>query len=98
MKSVIAHRCSTVNASANDGIGVPLNPVLIVLKISSRVGPPRKVQGCDRSAGRIGRFSSSVSVGDEGPSALPSVPWHLTQPLSTYSFFPSSIDAFDVLG
>ena len=54
MKSVIAHRCSTESESANDGIGVPLNPVLIVRKMSSRDAPPRKVQGCERSAARIG--------------------------------------------
>ena len=51
MKSVIAHRCSGVSESANDGIGVPLSPVLIVRKISSRDEPPRKVQLCARSAG-----------------------------------------------
>src|SRR6185436_9471459 len=83
MKSVIAHRCSGVSASANDGIGVPLNPVLIVLKMSSRDDPPRKVQLCERSAGWIGRLRSSVRVGAEGPSARPSGPWHFTQPLST---------------
>ena len=44
MKSVIAHRCSVERLSENDGIGVPLNPVLIVRKISSRDDPPRKVQ------------------------------------------------------
>src|ERR1044071_4855430 len=83
MKSVIAHRWSGVKASANEGMGVPFNPVLIVRKISSRVDPPLKVHGCERSAGRIGRPSSSVSVADEGPSARPRLPWHLTQPLST---------------
>src|SRR5436190_16911457 len=98
MKSVIAHRCSGVSASANDGIGVPLSPVLIVLKISSRDGPPRKVQLCERSAARIGRFSSSVRVGADGPSPRPSAPWHLTQPLSTKSFFPASIDWLVELG
>ena len=35
-------------------MGVPFNPVLIVLKMSSRDEPPRKVQRCDRSAARIG--------------------------------------------
>ena len=39
MKSVIAHRCSGVRASANEGIGVPLRPVVIVLKMSSRDRP-----------------------------------------------------------
>ena len=83
MKSVIAHRCSGVSASANDGIGVPLNPVLIVLKISSRADPPRNVQLCERSAGRIERPNSSVRVGADGPSPRPAGPWHLMQPLST---------------
>ena len=54
MKSVIAHRCSGGRASANEGIGVPLSPVVIVLKMSSRDGPPRKVQRCVRFAARIG--------------------------------------------
>ena len=54
MKSVIAQRSSGLRASANDGIGVPFNPVLIVLKMSSRDDPPRKVQRCARSAARIG--------------------------------------------
>src|SRR5215216_5977661 len=98
MKSVIAHRCSGVRASANDGMGVPLNPVLMVLKISSRDDPARKVQLCERSAARIGWFSSSTRVGAEGPSPRPSGPWHFTQPLSTYSFFPSSIDWLVVAG
>ena len=83
MKSVIAHRCSGLRASRNDGMGVPLSPVLIVLKISSRDEPPRKVQLCARSAGRIGCPQSSIRVGAEGPSPRPSVPWHLTQPFSS---------------
>ena len=83
MKSVIAHRCSGVKASANDGIGVPLSPVVIVLKISSRDDPPRKVQLCARFAARIGWPKSSISVGAEGPSPRPSVPWHFTQPVSS---------------
>ena len=83
MKSVIAHRCSGVSASENAGIGVPLNPVLIVRKMSSRDEPPRKVQLCARSAARIGWPQSSFSVGADGPSPRPSVPWHLTQPVST---------------
>ena len=73
MKSVIAHRCSGGRASANDGMGVPLSPVLIVLKISSRDDPPRKVQLCARFAARIGWPKSSTSVGAEGPSPRPSV-------------------------
>ena len=83
MKSVIAHRCSGVRASANDGIGVPLSPVLIVLKMSSRDDPPRKVQLCARSAARIGWPKSSTSVGAEGPSPRPTVPWHFRQPFSS---------------
>jgi hypothetical protein len=74
MKSVIAHRCSVERLSTNDGIGVPLNPVLIVRKISSRDDPARKVQGCVRSAARIGCPRSSVRVGAEGPSARPRFP------------------------
>jgi hypothetical protein len=54
MKSVIAQRCSGVRLSAKAGIGVPLNPVLIVRKMSSRDDPPRKVQLWARSAARIG--------------------------------------------
>ena len=83
MKSVIAHRCSGVRASANDGIGVPLNPVVIVLKISSRDDPPRNVQLCARFAARIGWPKSSTRVGADGPSPRPSVPWHFTQPFSS---------------
>ena len=93
MKSVIAHRCSVERLSVNDGIGVPLNPVLIVRKMSSRVGPPRKVQGCERSAARIGRPKSSCSVGADGPSPRPRLPWHFRQPVSSYSFLPSSMDS-----
>ena len=58
-------------------MGVPLNPVLIVLKMSSRDDPPRKVQLCARSAARIAWPQSSFRVGAEGPSPRPSVPWHL---------------------
>ena len=56
MKSVSAQRSSGFSESTNDGIGVPLRPVLKVRKMSSRVGPPRKVQrsrevgGADRVA------------------------------------------------
>ena len=69
--------------SANDGIGVPLSPVVIVRNISSRDDPARKVQLCVRSAARIGCIRSSVNVGAEGPSARPRLPWHFTQPIST---------------
>src|SRR3954470_14353832 len=94
MKSVIAQRCSTVSASRKPGIGEPLSPVLIDLKMSSRDDPPRKVQLCARSAGRIGPPHSSIKVGADGPSPRPSVPWHFTQPLSSYSFFPCSMVSF----
>ena len=82
MKSVIAHRCSGWRPSRNDGIGVPLNPVLIVLKMSSRDEPPRKVQLCARFAARIGWPQSSFRVGAEIRRPRPSGPWHLTQPVS----------------
>src|SRR5262249_34329911 len=65
-----------------------------VLKMSSRDDPARKVQLCERSAGRIGRPQSSINVGAEGPSPRPSVPWHFEQPVSSKSFFPCSIDSF----
>ena len=70
-------------SSRNPGMGVPLSPVLIDRKISSRDEPPRKVQLCVRSAGRIGCPQSSFRVGAEGPSPRPSVPWHLMQPVSS---------------
>ena len=98
MKSVIAHRCSGWRLSANDGIGVPLSPVLIVLKMSSRVAPPRKVQLWARSAARIAWPASSFSVGADDPSPRPSVPWHLTQPVSSKSFFPSAMVSLLELG
>src|SRR6188508_2321396 len=94
----MAHRCSGCSASRKDGIGVPFNPVLIVLKMSSRVDPPRNVQLCARSAGGIECPQSSLRVGADGPSPRPTVPWHFTQPFSTYSFFPSSTDSFEELG
>jgi hypothetical protein len=52
---VVADRPSLlgVRASTNDGMGVPFNPVLIVLKMSSRDGPPRKVQFWARFAACI---------------------------------------------
>src|SRR3954463_8650377 len=93
MKSVIAQRSSGLRASRNDGIGVPFSPMLIVLKMSSRDEPPRNVQLWARSAGRIGWPQSSFNVGADGPSPRPSVPWHFTQPVSTYSFFPCSMDS-----
>ncbi len=62
MKSVIAQRCSGVRASSYDGMGVPLNPVVIVRKMSSRDDPPRKVQLFERSAASIGYSNSSTSV------------------------------------
>src|SRR5687767_9377014 len=98
MKSVIAHRCSADRESENDGMGVPLNPVLIVRKMSSRDDPPRKVQRCARSAARIGMPQSSFRVGADCPSPLPSEPWHRTQPVSSYSFFPASTEALLAFG
>src|SRR5829696_7667285 len=98
MKSVIAHRCSGFSASANDGIGVPFNPVLIARKISSRDDPPRNVQLWVRSAARIEWPQSSVRVGADGPSPRPSVPWHFAQPFSSNSFFPSATVSFVVFG
>ena len=70
MKSVIAHRCSGVSASTNDGIGVPLSPVLIVRKMSSRDEPPRKVQLCARSAGAY-RMAPVVHQGWRRRSVAP---------------------------
>ena len=52
---------------------MPLRPVLKVRKMSSRRGPPRKVQRWVRSAARIGSPWSSRSVGAEGPSPRPTV-------------------------
>jgi hypothetical protein len=43
--------------------------VLIVRKMSSRDEPPRNVQLCARSAGRIGWPQSSFSVGADEPVA-----------------------------
>ena len=52
-RRIVAHAGKAWDTT-NDGIGVPLNPVVIVLKISWRDEPPRNVQGCARFAARIG--------------------------------------------
>src|SRR5262249_37002809 len=85
-------------SSLNDGIGVPLKPVLIVLKMSSRDDPPRNVQLCVRSAARIGYPKSSVSVGADRPSPRPSGPWHRMQPVSSKSFLPAAMVSVVDLG
>src|SRR4026207_1687788 len=98
MKSVIAQRCSGCSAARNPGIGGPLNPGLLVPEVVPRDAPPRNVQLCVRFAARIEWLQSSFRVGAEGPSPRPSVPWHFTHPLSSYSFFPSVPDSFVTLG
>src|SRR4029453_15284915 len=79
-------------------MGEPLRPVVIDLKMSSRDDPPRNVQLCVRSAGRIAWPQSSTSVGADGPSPRPSAPWHFTQPLSSKSFLPAAIDSLLAFG
>ena len=63
--------------SMKDGMGVPLTPVARRMAMSSGAGPPRKVHRLVRFAGLIGRPQSSFSSDRDGPSARPSVPWHL---------------------
>ena len=63
--------------SRNAGIGVPSTPVARRVAMSVRVLPPRNVQRLVRLAGAIGLPHSSFSSDRDGPSARPSVPWHL---------------------
>jgi hypothetical protein len=63
--------------SRNAGIGVPSTPLAIRVAISVRERPPRKFQRLVRFAGATGLPHSSFSSGRDGPSARPSVPWHL---------------------
>ena len=62
----------------------------------SRCGtPPRNVQRLVRFAGAIGCPHSSFSSAREGPSAAPSVPWHLWHSMASNISLPRLIDAAD---
>src|SRR2546429_3992517 len=81
--------------SMKDGMGVPLTPVARRMAMSSGAGPPRKVHRLVRFAGLIGRPQSSFSSGREGPSARPSVPWHLLHSIASNISLPRLIDSVD---
>src|SRR6185436_13290603 len=63
--------------------------------ISVRLCPPRKFQRLVRLAGATGKPHSSFSSGRDGPSARPSVPWHLWHSIASYISLPRLIEASD---
>src|SRR5262249_30499599 len=63
--------------------------------ISVGVGPPRKVHRLVRLAGGIGWPHSSFSSARDGPSARPSVPWHLLHSIASNISLPRLIDSAD---
>src|SRR3972149_6351077 len=61
------------------GIGVPVSPVANLVYMSSGLLPPLKTPFV-KSLTFIGRPQSSTCSWAEGPSPVPSLPWHFTQP------------------
>src|SRR5206468_12012303 len=80
-------------ASRKAGIGVPRTPLARRVAISVRLAPPRKVHRFVRFAGAIGFPHSSLSSARDGPSARPSVPWHLWHSIASNISLPRLIDA-----
>ena len=72
---------------------MPFIPVLIVRKISSGVLPPE-----GPTLRKVSRAKGIAPVVFQGrrrrPVAPTEVPWHLTQPFSSKSFFPRSTVSF----
>jgi hypothetical protein len=77
------------------GIGVPSTPTASRVTISVREWPPRKFQRLVRLAGAIGWPHSSFSSARDGPSARPSVPWHLLHSIASNISLPRLIDSAD---
>ena len=57
------------------------------------LAPPRKVHRLVRLAGATGKPHSSFSSGRDGPSARPSVPWHLWHSIASNISLPRLSDA-----
>ena len=79
--------------SRNVGIGVPRMPLARRVAMSVRLVPPRKVQAFVRFAGAIGVPHSSFSSERDGPSARPSVPWHLWHSIASNISLPRLSDS-----
>jgi hypothetical protein len=78
MKLVMCQMSSGFStASRKAGMGVPRTPLASRVAISVRPPPPRNVHRLVRLAGAMGNPHSSFSSDRDGPSARPSVPWHL---------------------
>src|SRR5262245_50117928 len=77
------------------GIGVPSTPTVSRVAMSVRDAPPRKFQRLVRLAGAIGWPHSSFSSERDGPSARPSVPWHLLHSIASNISLPRLIDSVD---
>ena len=69
-------RCCSSRKSANEGIGVPSSPVVKVWYTPLGLLSPTNCIASLKSRGTIGRPASSSSPGADGPSPLPSGPWH----------------------
>ena len=67
----------TSSGSADDGIGVPFNPVRIRRKTSAGVLPERNVPEV-KSRGMMASSRQSRRLYDEDPSPRPSGPWQAT--------------------
>src|SRR5216117_3528382 len=78
-----------------EGMGVPTTPLARRVATSTGALPPRKRQGIVRLAGAIGLPQSSFSSGRDGPSARPSVPWHLLHSIASNISLPRLSDASD---
>src|SRR5215467_15016725 len=79
--------------SMNAGIGVPSTPVASRVAMSRREPPPRNVHRLVRLAGLIGWPHSSFSSERDGPSARPSVPWHLLHSIASNTSLPRLIES-----
>src|SRR5262249_10731486 len=89
----LSSRCWRV--ARNGGIGVRRPPLARRVASSARPDPPRKVHRLVRFAGGIGGPHSSFSSEREGPSARPSVPWHLWHSIASNISLPRFIDSAD---
>src|SRR2546428_4704074 len=81
--------------SMNVGMGVRSTPAPSRMAMSVRDAPPRKFQRLVRLAGAIGWPHSSFSSARDGPSARPSVPWHLLHSIASNISLPRLMDSAD---
>src|SRR5215472_13321101 len=75
------------------GIGDPRSPVDSRVATSRGVGPPRKVHGFVRLAGRMGLPQSSFRSEPGAGSPRPFWPWHLLHSMASNISWPRLIEA-----